>query len=88
MFDNEEILGRLSDMELAIQLSGQHITDATQQFEVVERAIDQIFQRLAKLEQKTACLSDQPLRKNCPQCTKIVSTASPTCPHCGFRLPQ
>lgn len=87
MLNSEEALKRLSDMELAIQLSSQHITDATRQFEQVERAIDEIFQRLANLERKTACLSDQPLRKNCPECTKIVNTTGLTCPHCGFRLP-
>jgi len=85
---DEESLKRLSDMELAIQMCSQHITDATQQFEAVERAIDEIFKRVSSLERKTACLSDQPLRKNCPNCTKIINTVGTNCPHCGYSLPR
>ena len=83
---DEETLARLSEMEATIATNNQHIRDMAKQVDFLDHALTQLLDRLGIVERKTSGLSDKPGRRNCPTCTKIVTTLGPNCSHCGNYL--
>ena len=85
----EELLKPLFEMQAQLATYDQHVADMAIQVGQLEHLTLDILKRVTRLENKTACLSDQPGRKNCPKCTKIVSNPNAQrCQHCGHELYQ
>ncbi len=83
----EEFLKQLSEMQANQETINQHLRDMAIQVGQLDHLMVDTLGRLQRVENKTACLSDQPGRKNCPKCTKIVSNPNAQrCPHCGHEL--
>ena len=84
---NPEELARLTELEEKVAFADQHVQNAAKQVSQLDHLVVSLMDRLAVVERKTACLSDQPGRKNCPHCTKIISNLNVRqCPHCGYGL--
>ena len=82
-----EELARLTELEEKVTIADQHVQDAAKQVSQLDHLIVSLMERLEVVERKTFCLSDQPGRKNCPHCNRIVSNPLATqCNHCGHAM--
>ncbi len=76
--DNFKTLGQL------LYHSQKEDTDITpEKLEEVISAIDELYEKLADLEEKSAHISN---KKVCPSCKKANKNEAVFCSHCGFDL--
>ena len=81
---NPEELERLTKLEETVAFAEQHAQDAATQVGQLDHLITDLLDRLARVERKTATISEVPGRVNCPHCTKLINNPNcTTCPHCG-----
>ena len=83
---DKDILLKLSEMEANVDTNNQHIRDSGKMVERIDHILSDLIPRLARVERKTAGLSERPETRNCPHCTKIIRSPGTSCPHCGKPL--